>query len=306
MLWVVGGGLIIASIELFDTDPKSSLSQTEDLDGSDARSQINHHLVSLILSLSSCVLYVVADIAIFHFGFDESWLRPVLICAWAAAVAAVPLTVLVGSTAVPVGLRSENVLLKIVGWTLWSFTLMLGALLIFNKYFVQEAPGSNMTATNDSSQQQGQGEKLVGKVLRLGFSNAGSWLLSTSSLGLLAQLTFALPRFAAMHKVVSCDARSLQNLCARCEHICSIMVDACSSLVHICQANQLDADDHSDGDQRQTDKAPATLLHTFLRWAMRSHWMNAVMIVVRCIDLVLSDLRQRSATSRVGGMYAYG
>ena len=103
-LWVVGAGLLIASIEFFDpNNPSSSLDTSPDDDDgatrehhqSSSRSHINHHLVSLMISLSSCVLYVVADIAIFHFGFDESWMRPVLICAWVAAVAAVPLTVLV-------------------------------------------------------------------------------------------------------------------------------------------------------------------------------------------------------------------
>ena len=98
VLWVVGAGLLVASIEFFEPFSKETGGSGNSATGAGwkgPRSHINHQLVSLIISLSSCVLYVVADIAIFHFGFDESWLRPVLICAWIAAVAAVPLTVLV-------------------------------------------------------------------------------------------------------------------------------------------------------------------------------------------------------------------
>lgn len=99
VLWVVGAGLLVASIEFFEPFSKKSGGSANSAAAAGGwkgpRSHINHQLVSLIISLSSCVLYIVADIAIFHFGFDESWLRPVLICAWIAAVAAVPLTVLV-------------------------------------------------------------------------------------------------------------------------------------------------------------------------------------------------------------------
>ena len=112
----------------------------------------------------------------------------------------------VGRNAVPVGLRSENVLLKILGWTLWSFTLMLGALLIFNKYFSKyddDAASNNFLpnagAGGDTTQQQQ--DTPVKTAMKLGFRNTGSWLLSTSALGLLSQLTFALPRIAALHKV---------------------------------------------------------------------------------------------------------
>ena len=47
---------------------------------------------------------------------------------------------------------------------------------------------------------------------------------------------------------------------------------------------QVGVDDEDEGgdkaSQKKKDKHPATLLHTFLLWAMSSHWVNAVMIVV--------------------------
>jgi hypothetical protein len=128
---------------------------------------------------------------------------------------------------VPVGLRkpqTENVFLKLVGWTLWSFTLMLGALFVFNKYFSSSSAATNIDTSSsttttsatptdgvpggssggdgeDSSHEGGDGGGVVDNVLRLGFRNAGSWLLSTSAMGILAQLFFALPRIAAVHSV---------------------------------------------------------------------------------------------------------
>ena len=137
---------------------------------------------------------------------------------------------------------------------------MLGALLVFNKYFNDIAldngssdalgidPALSVTQQAETYRDAGRGheQNAVKNAVKLGFRNAGSWLLSTSSLGLLAQLTFALPRIAAMHK------------------------------------SGVDDDEQSEGEDEQMpkDKHPATLLHTFLRWAMRSHWANAVMIVV--------------------------
>jgi hypothetical protein len=108
MVWAVSGVLMLIATELFEPEAPHSPSASgrqgggfgsseSDQHGSSTRRHISHHLVSIILSLSSCVLYVVADIAIFHLGFDESSVRPVLVCAWASAVAAVPLTVLVRS-----------------------------------------------------------------------------------------------------------------------------------------------------------------------------------------------------------------
>lgn len=93
-------------------------------------------------------------------------------------------------------MRSENVFLKLVGWTLWSFTLALGALFVFNKYFNKDY--NSFVNHKDAVPAAGA---LVDNVIRFGFRNAGSWLLSIGSLGLLAQLTFALPRIAALHSV---------------------------------------------------------------------------------------------------------
>ena len=105
----------------------------------------------------------------------------------------------------PVGLRSENTLLKILGWTLWSFTLMLGALFVFNTYMsgnslpTLEKNESGGLTENHSSPTGEEDATALGTFV--GIRNAGSWLLSTSALGLLAQLTFFMPRIASLHKV---------------------------------------------------------------------------------------------------------
>lgn len=278
LMWVVGGGVLFASLEQFDG--KLAADGSEDPVGVAGltRSHINHHLVSIILSLSSCVLYVVADIAIFHLGLDDSWVQPVVVCAWISAVGAVPLTVLAGNDAVPAGLRSENMLLKILGWTLWSFTLMLGCLFVSNQYANADLPSGFATERNsagttgpDSAAQNDTGDFKALPGAWLGIQNAGSWLLSTSALGLLAQLTFFMPRIASLHTAGLIDDTEEQS---------------------------------SDGEaESKADKHPSAILHTFLRWAMSSHSTNAMMIVGFITLYAFSDGRMLYLASFGAGLF---
>ena len=89
---------------------------------------------------------------------------------------------------------------------------MLGALLVFNKYFSPQGILNETDGEVIFESQPGRKRQLVKDAFTLGFRNAGSWLLSTSAIGLLAQLTFALPSIAALHKVFICPVpRSVIN-----------------------------------------------------------------------------------------------
>ena len=75
---------------------------------------------------------------------------------------------------------------------------MLGCLFVFNQYAYDSAATliANHVDMGDIEDIDDENATTWG-----GLHNAGSWLLSTSALGLLAQLTFFMPRVAALHKV---------------------------------------------------------------------------------------------------------
>lgn len=91
--------------------------------------------VGLMLSLFSVALFTLVDFAVIRFALPYSFVRPIIASAWVAACASVPLSgfVMMRSKVRKSGLYSPT--LVVLGSAMWSFTILLGALLVINSVY---------------------------------------------------------------------------------------------------------------------------------------------------------------------------
>uniref|UniRef100_A0A7S2SKE7 Alpha/beta hydrolase fold-3 domain-containing protein n=1 Tax=Mucochytrium quahogii TaxID=96639 RepID=A0A7S2SKE7_9STRA len=117
--------------------------------------------VSLLMVCFSLLMFFFVDITVIRFGLPYNFVRPVVACAWVAGCSSVPLSayVLFKTRSQPETSKLEGVHVNkkvldsrtilflenvqspsmiILGCALWSFTFLLGALLVFNTAFNNE------------------------------------------------------------------------------------------------------------------------------------------------------------------------
>jgi len=103
--------------------------------------------IGFVLGLFALALFLLADFAVIRFALPFSFFRPVVASAWVASCASVPLSIFVSFKAPGKSFADVSPTLLVVGCGLWTFTVLLGAMLVANSILNSDYLPSAWSAT---------------------------------------------------------------------------------------------------------------------------------------------------------------